>query len=214
MRMKPIQTQYRGYLFRSRLEARWAVFFDACGVEWEYEAEGYDLGMGLSYLPDFLLHGVQLGGYGNGSDYSQIQDLYVEVKGLMSQKDSEKIAALYQNGIIEGLPSLSETPVLVLGNIPVGKTVHEIQAYTEARSCKTSRDFPMVRPFNFETVDGMDCVATPCVNRDGHLELFGYAKEYNRHYIDCVATERAYRLARQARFEHGEKPEVRRECHA
>ena len=39
--MKAIQTEYKGYLFRSRLEARWAVFFDACGVDWEYEPEGY-----------------------------------------------------------------------------------------------------------------------------------------------------------------------------
>ena len=30
--IKAIQTEYNGYLFRSRLEARWAVFFDACGV--------------------------------------------------------------------------------------------------------------------------------------------------------------------------------------
>ena len=32
--LKPIQTEYGGFLFRSRLEARWAVFFDACGVDW------------------------------------------------------------------------------------------------------------------------------------------------------------------------------------
>lgn len=32
--IKPIKTQYKGYRFRSRLEARWAVFFDACGVKW------------------------------------------------------------------------------------------------------------------------------------------------------------------------------------
>lgn len=57
--IKAIPTEYKGYRFRSRLEARWAVFFDACGVEWEYEPEGYDLGNGLYYLPDFLLHGVQ-----------------------------------------------------------------------------------------------------------------------------------------------------------
>ena len=56
--IKAIQTKYKGYLFRSRLEARWAVFFDCCGVEYEYEPEGYDLGNGLMYLPDFLLHGV------------------------------------------------------------------------------------------------------------------------------------------------------------
>ena len=59
-KIKAIQTEYRGYLFRSRLEARWAVFFDACGVEYEYEPEGYDLGSGLMYLPDFLLHIQQL----------------------------------------------------------------------------------------------------------------------------------------------------------
>ena len=29
MEIKPIETHYKGYRFRSRLEARWAVFFDA-----------------------------------------------------------------------------------------------------------------------------------------------------------------------------------------
>lgn len=41
--MTPIETRYKGYRFRSRLEARWAVFFDVLGVRWEYEPEGYDL---------------------------------------------------------------------------------------------------------------------------------------------------------------------------
>jgi hypothetical protein len=53
--IKPIETQYKGYRFRSRLEARWAVFFDALGVRWEYEKEGYDLGEAGWYLPDFWL---------------------------------------------------------------------------------------------------------------------------------------------------------------
>jgi hypothetical protein len=51
----PIQTVYNGYRFRSRLEARWAVFFDAIGMKYEYEPEGYDLGDGVRYLPDFYL---------------------------------------------------------------------------------------------------------------------------------------------------------------
>lgn len=34
-RIKPIETKYKGYRFRSRLEARWAVFFDALGISWE-----------------------------------------------------------------------------------------------------------------------------------------------------------------------------------
>jgi hypothetical protein len=50
--IKPIQTRYKGFHFRSRLEARWAVFFDAMGLQWEYEPEGFDLD-GVNYLPDF-----------------------------------------------------------------------------------------------------------------------------------------------------------------
>jgi hypothetical protein len=41
--VKAIETRYAGCRFRSRLEARWAVFFDALGVKWEYEREGFDL---------------------------------------------------------------------------------------------------------------------------------------------------------------------------
>jgi len=53
--IKAIETEYKGYRFRSRLEARWAVFFDTLGIAWEYEKEGYDLGKAGWYLPDFWL---------------------------------------------------------------------------------------------------------------------------------------------------------------
>ena len=33
--MKSIETTYSGFIFRSRLEARWAVFFDALAIEWQ-----------------------------------------------------------------------------------------------------------------------------------------------------------------------------------
>jgi hypothetical protein len=39
---------------RSRLEARWAIFFDVLGVRWEYEKDGYVLNSGR-YLPDFWM---------------------------------------------------------------------------------------------------------------------------------------------------------------
>lgn len=51
---KAIETVYHGHKFRSRLEARHAVFFDQLGVRWDYEPEGFDLD-GLRYLPDFWL---------------------------------------------------------------------------------------------------------------------------------------------------------------
>ncbi len=52
--IQAIETEYAGYKFRSRLEARWAVFFNAMGVKWYYEHEGYKLSSGW-YLPDFWL---------------------------------------------------------------------------------------------------------------------------------------------------------------
>jgi hypothetical protein len=58
--IKAIETVYKGYRFRSRLEARWAVFFDSLGLEWQYELEGFDLGDGVYYLPDFWLSHQQI----------------------------------------------------------------------------------------------------------------------------------------------------------
>lgn len=56
MDIKPIETIYNGYRFRSRLEARWAVFFDTLGIhQYDYEKEGYILPDGTKYLPDFWI---------------------------------------------------------------------------------------------------------------------------------------------------------------
>lgn len=41
-KVKAIETFYAGYRFRSRLEARWAVFSATLGVPFEYEKEGFD----------------------------------------------------------------------------------------------------------------------------------------------------------------------------
>lgn len=70
--IKAIETNYKGYKFRSRLEARWAVFFDTAGIAWEYEPEGYVLSDGRKYLPDFYLPN---------------ENLFVEVKGVSPNDD-------------------------------------------------------------------------------------------------------------------------------
>lgn len=46
-------TLYAGTRFRSRLEARWARFFEAIGREWVYEPHVPELA-GMQYQPDFL----------------------------------------------------------------------------------------------------------------------------------------------------------------
>lgn len=75
--MKIIQTIYKGYKFRSRLEARWAVFLDKLGIEWRYEDEGFILSDGTCYLPDFYLPTF------NGG-------MFVEVKPKFTQEEIEK----------------------------------------------------------------------------------------------------------------------------
>lgn len=194
--LKAIQTEYKGYLFRSRLEARWAVFFDACGVDWEYEPEGYDLGDGICYLPDFLLHGVD--GRAGG-------DLFVEVKGKMTGSDAEKIhrftASPDQGDYYDPL-----NPLLIVGRIPEGETASELREYISDQAYQDMGGD--LYPFNFETVDGDYFAAHPGINKDGGFELFGDDCSYLCDQDD-EATVAAYRAARQARFEFGEKPEGR-----
>lgn len=54
MTLKPIETTWRGIRYRSRTEARWAVFLTTAEIAFEYEKEGYALPSG-PYLPDFWL---------------------------------------------------------------------------------------------------------------------------------------------------------------
>ena len=67
-------TPYQGTLFRSRLEARWAAFFDLIGWRWEYEP--FDL---YGWVPDFIINGA-----GNNA-------LLVEVKPFIFTAESDPI---------------------------------------------------------------------------------------------------------------------------
>lgn len=80
--IKPIDTVWKNYRFRSRLEARWAVFFDELCIKFEYEPQGFELRDGTKYLPDFYLPN---------------QNTYVEIKPYINYK-SHKI---YMAGKIE-----------------------------------------------------------------------------------------------------------------
>ena len=199
MSIKAIQTQYKGYLFRSRLEARWAVFFDACGAEYEYEPEGFALPNGQFYLPDFLLHGC---------DGRSPKDLYIEVKGKMTEADAEKI--LQFSGINAHELCEIRNPILVVAGIPDGNSISGIEYF--CRDWGYS-GFPEIKhgpyPFNFETIDGDYFVAHPGINKKGQFELFGDDNSYTCERDD-IATLRAFKLARQARFEHGERPKIGR----
>lgn len=65
--MNAIETTYKGYKFRSRLEAKWASVFDQLGWQWEYEP--IDLN---GYIPDFIIN----------------QEVLIEIKPVMSYGDT------------------------------------------------------------------------------------------------------------------------------
>jgi len=67
----PIETRYAGITFRSRLEARWAVFMDEVAISWTYEPDRIQLPGGGTYLPDFVT--------GDGA--------YLEIKGAEENLD-------------------------------------------------------------------------------------------------------------------------------
>lgn len=92
--IKAIETKYKGYRFRSRLEARYAVMFDALGIKWEYEKEGYDLSEYGWYLPDF---------------YLPERKLWIEVKGQQPTDIEESKAFQLSNG--------TDIPILIVGDL-------------------------------------------------------------------------------------------------
>jgi hypothetical protein len=114
-RVKSIQTWYADIRFRSRLEARWAVFFDALGVDWLYEPQGYEVGWEPEkddepplrrYLPDF---------------YLPDSATWVEVKGAAANFDWQLLAdAVDGEYTLPGVRDSIHTTrgLLLLGNLP------------------------------------------------------------------------------------------------
>lgn len=259
-KIKAIETVYNGYRFRSRLEARWAVFFDAAGIKYEYEPEGFELPDGTRYLPDFRVkcYGTR------GNNKEKPFDLYIEVKGVMSSDDYEKILKFMPSymssyGICKyGFGEISEKdftlekddisheryysckcgfrifdadkplygefecPLSVLSSdepvtmkecgriiangIPI-LVVSEIPNVKTANDCSDSDIFAAYEGlfFNYQTIDGDNFGAYPSFDEKGHFFLMGddcnycWCADYNKLIY-------AYQKARQARFEHGEKP--------
>jgi hypothetical protein len=94
-RIKAIETVYNGYRFRSRLEARWAVFFDTLGVNYEYEQEGYNLGNGVRYLPDFYF--PEWDKYIEVKPWSKMQPDELHKCGLLVQRSEKTVMLLRGN---------------------------------------------------------------------------------------------------------------------
>jgi len=111
-----IETVYDGYRFRSRLEARWAVFFKTAGIRYIYEPECFRLPSGKLYLPDFYLPDV------NMRTTEDKGGIYVEVKP--STPNFGEMHYLYELSqitgksvlLIEGMPACDGDGLYVEGD--------------------------------------------------------------------------------------------------
>lgn len=113
-------TYYNGYHFRSRLEARWAVFFDAMEIKYHYEYQDFILPDGTRYLPDFYLPG-----------YAAMTDnCYCEVKAQFTESEIQKCKQLYlltgvEIVLLEGVPDFRT--VNIIGD---GEPFNEVCIFT------------------------------------------------------------------------------------
>jgi hypothetical protein len=110
--VKALQTTYRGITYRSRTEARWALFFDILGIHSIYEGEGFDLG-GEWYLPDFWFPDAKV---------------WLEIKGIdPTDFEGVKAAKLSQESgrpvfIAVGHPTTDQSTCNVIGYINGDRT--------------------------------------------------------------------------------------------
>lgn len=90
----PKQTQetfYNGCRFRSRLEARWAAFFDAMNISYEYMPQEFVLQDGTRFTPNFKLFGFQ----GRGSGGSAV--LWAAVTEAFDWNEEKDHQEFYKN---------------------------------------------------------------------------------------------------------------------
>lgn len=197
----PLETRYGGCRFRSRLEARWAVFFTRLGLEWEYEPQGFvvgrEFGRPRNYLPDFYL--PTLG-------------LYLEVKpAAADQVDPDGVGRFEDFAGEVATQWDHDRAAMLCGPIPDPDTVdrdgpprasrwYEAGAYITGDwhyawcACPSGEHFDI----QFEARGGRILCGCPRIADDR------YRTGNNSRILN------AYAAARSARFEHGEGPDNHR----
>ncbi len=182
--IKAIETRYKGYRFRSRTEAKFAVLFDNIDVKWEYEKEGFNLN-GKLYLPDFWL-----------PDFEQ----FVEIKGK-NPTDTEM-------DLCETLCEESKCTVSVFWGLPELEETYEVFITNCCNFIFHLVDQEMLDCFlsdpdeygGIEVVKRMQEKQGKIFTVDRNLIGFAYSAYWQRDL------ERGINAAKSARFEHGETP--------
>jgi len=196
--MQAIETEWKGYRFRSRLEARYAVLFSEMGLDWDYELQGFKLHDGRQYLPDFYLR-----------DFN----LFVEIKGGSASDRAKSKLRDFDSPIIlfENLPTFSSPLDGLDGTLfthdvcDSGGGVYPACEAHIMRCIKCGKWVVDVRANDSRLGDDRHLVDP----QNGH-QKWGPFCEHGYHAMFRVAgsLEDATESAKSARFEHGESPSI------
>lgn len=176
---KAVPTIYKWTKFRSKLEAKWACFFDVCGVDWEYEPTTFDLGDGIRYEPDFLFHKVD----------GMREEVWVEIKEFMTGEDAEKIKRFREAG----------NTIVVFGRFPISNNIEEIDRNMEFIS---QAEVKGIKFFSFDVINetGLDNTAMHIgVDKNDNFRFF-YKFEIEQGFRDDQKTLQAYHRANLENF--------------
>lgn len=209
MTIKAIETHYKGYRFRSRLEARWAVFFDALPKTrwtWRYETEGYDM-YGIRYLPDFEL---TIPPYTNATGEVSAHSFFLEIKGKPLSADEWNKSVMFA-------AYLKRDIYIFQGEVGLGCNISWISSLISDMP-EYLWDTKAIPPFMCsEQMHLMQCDYCKVVDLwfldNGFID--GFPTTCNlcgegEYQTETDGLYRAEEAARSARFEHGETPRVPR----
>lgn len=222
--VKAIETRYKGYRFRSRTEARWAVFFDALGYSWSYEDEGFSFRDGTHYLPDFDV--VCEGGYA----------FYAEVKGENAGLSLDELRKLMLLGatsharvlLLDGVPdfrmyaSTKEIEFCLMGGFDIKWHVaNDDRDKDHPHAPRVMWGLTMLQQGDATWLSEEDVAMVNRWLHESKYNRLGFAMHSHKQRIwgdehanfwyegcpelDCALVD-AIGYARSARFEHGERP--------
>jgi hypothetical protein len=133
--IEAIPTTYKGVQFRSRLEARWAVFFDFVGIKWQYEPRVLDVSWDSVYIPDFWLpHPIEDFAAEGWGFWMEVKPTVELAEGLSLTKLMDVCKSTKHNGLVfigRPLPGEYEVWKITVGNEPDKSKYGQIYLFTK-----------------------------------------------------------------------------------
>jgi hypothetical protein len=172
--VRSIPTNYAGCTYRSRVEARWAIWFDSVGLRFQYEPQGFFIRSG-AYLPDFWVEGWRM---------------FLEVKGVEPTDEERRKCA--------ELAIAAECDVL----LAVGAPEERFQLLWFDRDGEREDRYAIARD-KFSAA-GFWLVSDSAFDDRGNWIGPNKTRFLPRGPMFSGALDQAFAEARSARFEHGE----------